>query len=140
MSPTLHALARFWWIVAAGLVAAILVALVVVGRQPSALYTASENVLVTSASAPYLRTVQTGQAAQPPAAKTKKKAPVTSSTSPTDTQSLVNAANLYPLLIQSDAIAKLRASLYGPAPGTSPRARSPRRRTPTASTTPRRCP
>ena len=118
MSPTLQALARFWWIVALGLVAGVAAAVIVVERQPSAVYTASENVLVTSAAAPYLRTVQTGQAAQTPAAKTKTKTPVTSSTSPTDTQSLVNAANLYPLLIQSDAIARLRESLYGPAPGT----------------------
>jgi hypothetical protein len=116
MSPTLHALVRFWWIVAAGVVAAILVALVVAGRQPSALYTASENVLVTSPSAPYLRTVQTGRPAPAPAAKTKQ--PATTVTTSTDTQSLVNAANLYPLLIQSDAIARLRESLYGPAPGT----------------------
>ena len=115
MSPTLHALIRFWWIVAAGLVAGALVALVVAVRQPSTVYTASENVLVTSPSAPYLRTVQTGATAQH-AAKTKQ--PVASSTSPTDTQSLVNAANLYPLLIQSHTIAKLRESLYGPAPGT----------------------
>lgn len=112
MSPTLRALVRFWWILAAGLVVGALVALVVAGRQPSTVYTASENVLVTSPSAPYLRTVQTG----PTGAKTKQ--PVAVSTSPTDTQSLVNAANLYPLLIQSDAIAKLRESLYGPAPGT----------------------
>jgi uncharacterized protein involved in exopolysaccharide biosynthesis len=116
MSPTLHALARFWWIVAAGLVAGILVALVVAGRQPAAVYTASENVLVTSPSAPYLRTVQTGAPVQSPRAKAKQ--PVAGATSPTDTQSLVNAANLYPLLIQSDAISRLRESLYGPARGT----------------------
>jgi len=113
MSPTLHALVRFWWILVVGLVAAAAVALVVAGRQPSALYTASENVLVTSPAAPYLRTVQTGRTV--PAAKAKQ--PV-AATTPTDTQSLVNAANLYPLLIQSDAIARLRESLYGPAPGT----------------------
>ncbi len=113
VSPPLQALVRFWWIVAAGLVAAILVALVVAGRQPSAVYTASENVLVTSPSAPYLRTVQTGTG---PAAKTKQ--PAAGTTTAVDTLSLVNAANLYPLLIQSDAIARLRESLYGPAPGT----------------------
>jgi len=109
MSPILHALVRFWWIVAAGLVAAVLVAVAVVAQQPSPLYTASENVLVTSPSAPYLRTV-------PSATKTKQ--PATSAAGTIDTQSLVNAANLYPQLIQSDATARLRESLYGPAPGT----------------------
>jgi hypothetical protein len=116
MSPTLHAFVRFWWIVAVGLVAAVLVALVVAGRQPSAVYTATENVLVTSPSAPYLRTVQTGASVQSPRAKARQ--PVTGLTTATDTQSLVNAANLYPLLIQSSPIARLRESLYGPAPGT----------------------
>ena len=40
------------------------------------------------------------------------------STIATDTQALVNAANLYPLLIQSEAVAKLREARYGPARGT----------------------
>ena len=108
MSPTVHALVRFWWIVAAGLVAAVVVAVGLASRQPSPLYTASENVLVTSPSAPYLQTV-------PAATKTKQPG---GSTIATDTQALVNAANLYPLLIQSEAVAKLRESLYGPARGT----------------------
>ena len=108
MSPTVHALVRFWWIVAAGLVAAVLVAVALAAQQPSPLYTAIENVLVTSPSAPYLRTV--------PAATEAK--PASSSTIQTDTQALVNAANLYPLLIQSESVAKLRDSLYGPSRGT----------------------
>ena len=37
---------------------------------------------------------------------------------PPDTQTLVNAANLYPFLIQSDQIARYRESLYGMTPGT----------------------
>ena len=41
-----------------------------------------------------------------------------SAPTPPDTQVLVNAANLYPLLIQSDVIAKLRRDTYGPTPGT----------------------
>jgi hypothetical protein len=108
MNPTLHALVRFWWIVAVGLVAAVLVAFVLHAQQPKPLFTASENVLVTSPSAPYLQTV--------PAA-TKAKQPA-NSTIATDTQALVSAANLYPLLIQSDAIARLRQKLYGPTRGT----------------------
>ena len=108
MSPTFHALIRFWWIVAAGVIAAVVVAVGLAAQQPSPLYTASENVLVTSPSAPYLRTVPT---------TTKAKKPV-SSTIATDTQALVSAANLYPLLIQSDAVARLRRSLFGPARGT----------------------
>ena len=112
MSLTLRAVARFWWIVASGVVAGVAVALAVVAQQPRAVYTASENVLVTSPSAPYLRTVQTGTRSS------KAKQPVATTASPTDTQSLVNAANLYPLLIESAQIARLRRTLYGPAPGT----------------------
>ena len=108
MSPTLRALARFWWIVVAGLVAAVAVAYELHRQQPAPVFTASENVLVTSPSAPYLRTVQTG-------AKSKT---ATASSGATDTASLVSAANLYPLLIQSEQIAELRESLYGKASGT----------------------
>ena len=109
MSPTLHALVRFWWIVAAGVVAAAVVAVAVREQQPKPLFTASENVLVTSPSAPYLQTIP---------APTKAKQPAASSTLSNDTQALVSAANLYPLLIQSDAVARLRESLYGPSRGT----------------------
>ena len=112
MSPTLKALVRFWWIVAIGVAVAAVVAFGLARRQPAPVYTASENGLVTSPSVPYLRTVQTGTTGA------RAKVPATGSTVATDTQALVNAANLYPLLIQSNKIARLRESLYGPAHGT----------------------
>ena len=122
MSPGLKALVRFWWLPVLGLAAGIFVAAALVARQPGPIYTASDTVLVTSPASPYLRTAQlqtTATPAKATAAKHKKStSPSTSTTSaPPDTQVLVNAANLYPMLIQSDEIRKLRVKLYGATPG-----------------------
>jgi hypothetical protein len=122
MSPALKAVGRFWWLPVLGLVVGIAAAAALVSRQPATIYTASDTVLVSSPSLPYLRTAQM-QTTQVPAkgstAKGKKKVPATTSTTvvPPDTQVLVNAANLYPMLIQSDEIRKLRVKLYGAVPG-----------------------
>ena len=121
MSPALKAVGRFWWLPVIGLAVGIAAAAALVSRQPPTIYTASDTVLVSSPALPYLRTAQT-QTTQIPAkattAKGKKPAPTTSTTIvPPDTQVLVNAANLYPMLIQSDEIRKLRVQLYGATPG-----------------------
>jgi len=126
MSPALKALLRFWWLPVAGVAAGAVAAAALVSRQPPAIYTATDTVLVNSPSAPYLRTAQTQATTVPAKSKpkgkaAKRKAPaqssVKSTTSAPDTQVLVNAANLYPLLLQSDQIKKLRISLYGKTPG-----------------------
>jgi hypothetical protein len=92
-----------------------------VSRQPPAIYTAADTVLVTSENAPYLRTAQmqiTQTAGKGKIVKGKKPAPSSQTTVvPPDTQVLVNAANLYPQFIQSDEIRKLRVALYGATPG-----------------------
>ena len=121
MSPVLKAVRRFWWLLAIGLIAGAVAAAALVKRQPAPIYTASDTVLVWSPSAPYLRTAQT-QTTQTPAKGTarkgKKPVPSTSTTIvPPNTQVLVNAANLYPMFIQSDEIRKLRVKLYGAVPG-----------------------
>jgi hypothetical protein len=122
MSPALKAVGRFWWLPVIGLLVGIVAAAALVSRQPATIYTASDTVLVSSPSLPYLRTAQM-QTTQVPAkgstVKGKKKVPATTSTTvvPPDTQVLVNAANLYPALIQSDEIRKLRVKLYGAVPG-----------------------
>jgi hypothetical protein len=122
MPPALAALLRFWWIVVIGAAVAIVVGGGLYEHQPKPTYVVSANVLVNSPEAPYLRTAQpqvpiTSTRIQPGA---KKKSTVSTAAAPTppDTQVLVNAANLYPLLIQSDVIAKLRRAKYGPTPGT----------------------
>jgi hypothetical protein len=122
MSPALKAVGRFWWLPVIGLAVGLVAAAALVSRQPPAIYTASDTVLVSSPNAPYLRTAQmqtTQTAGKGKVVKGKKPAPSSSTTVvPPDTQVLVNAANLYPQFIQSDEIRKLRVALYGATPGT----------------------
>jgi capsular polysaccharide biosynthesis protein len=118
VSKTLAPLARFWWLVLVGVVAGVAAAAFLIERQPPPKYQATATVLVTSPSAPYLRTAQPalgGAAAKAPAKG--KKAPSAPAATAPDTQVLVNAANLYPLMIESDKIRKLREQLFGKLPG-----------------------
>jgi len=123
MNPALRALLRFWWLVVAGLAAGVIGAAALVERQPGPTYAATETVLVNSANAPFLRTSQTqAQATTAPArgkgkSKGAMQTSVRSSSAAPDTQVLVNAANLYPMFLQSDEIKKLRIELYGTTPG-----------------------
>ena len=125
MNATTGALLRFWWLVVAGIAAGALVAVFVYSLQSEAKHTATTRVFVNSPSAPYLRTQQTQ--AQSPRVRTVRKAtggtrtvqqPPSSSSEAPDTQTLVNAANLYPLLIESDRISSIREAQAGEIPGT----------------------
>jgi capsular polysaccharide biosynthesis protein len=111
-STNVRALTRYWWLVLAGLVLAVAAGVVVYKQEAKPKYTATTNLFVNSASAPYLRTQQ-GAA---PTAKTKTGNSATKATP--DTNTLVNAANTYPLLIQSDKIAEVRQQHYGAIEGT----------------------
>src|SRR5581483_7636339 len=103
-------LLRFWWLVVLGLAAGVVGAGALISHEPPTIYTANDTVLVNSADAPYLRTVQPAApvtTASKSSSKKKKQATVKSTTpapTPPDTQVLVNAANLYPLFMQSDEI------------------------------------
>lgn len=117
MSPGVHALARFWWLVVAGLIVGGAAAVLVYSAQHGKRHVATAQLLVNSPSAPYLRgseTTLTGQSTKLRQTRTTN----TGGAVPPDTQTLVNAANLYPFLIQSDQIARYRESLYGATPGT----------------------
>ena len=124
MSATAGALVRFWWLVIAGIAAGVLVALVVYSLESEAKHTATTRIFVSSPSAPYLRTQQSQ--AQAPRVRTIRNAtgtrtvqqPPSSSSEAPDTQTLVNAANLYPLLIESARIKAIRESQAGTIPGT----------------------
>ena len=125
MSATAGALLRFWWLVVAGIAAGALVAVLVYSLESEAKHTATTRVFVSSPSAPYLRTQQPQSVA--PRVRTVRKAsggtrtvqqPTSASSEAPDTQTLVNAANLYPLLIESDRIATIRESQAGTIPGT----------------------
>jgi len=127
MNATAGALLRFWWLVIAGIAAGALVAVFVYSLESQAKHTATTRVFVSSPSAPYLRTQQAQSLA--PRVRTVRNAaggtrtvqqPPSGSSEAPDTQTLVNAANLYPLLIESDRIARECSSASCSA-GCSPR-------------------
>jgi hypothetical protein len=122
-----RSLLRFWWVLVIGLAVAQVAAIMAVynvdfssippslhqRQKPS--YSAQGRLLVTDADEPHLRTSITSEQAVPPTATgARASIPVTSAP---DTATLVQAANLYPVLIESDQVAELRRKLYGPTPG-----------------------
>lgn len=120
------ALRRFWWIVVlGGFVAVFVAALMLYSVEPSfppkltdrekPLYTAQARLFVTSGEAPYLRTsvprlreVPIGGGAG---------ATFTRVNETPDVSTLVDAANLFPLLIESDEVSRLRTEQSGDIPG-----------------------
>jgi uncharacterized protein involved in exopolysaccharide biosynthesis len=125
MNATAGALLRFWWLVVAGLAAGVLVAVLVYSLQSQAKHTATTQVFVNSPSKPYLRTQQT-QTLAPKVrtvragkggTRTVQQPPASTSDAP-DTDTLVTAANLYPLLIASSQVKAIRQSQAGTIPGT----------------------
>jgi hypothetical protein len=131
----LAALRRFWWLAAVGVVAGGLAAfLMVYSLQLSPLklahrakptYAASTLLLVNSAANPYLRTAVSTAAPATTTPRTGKRTAASltpaaraATTHAPDTQTLVSAANLFPLLIQSDQISNRREKLFGKLDGT----------------------
>lgn len=116
------ALRRFWWIVALGGVFALLVGVLMVysveaGLPPKLtereqpVYTAEARLFVTSGDAPYLRTSVPRSASVPIGTDDNQTAAVQTNEAP-DVSTLVDAANVYPLLIESDAVATLRSEMF----------------------------
>jgi hypothetical protein len=117
MNPNARALARFWWLVVAGLVVGGAAAVFAYSVQHGKRHVAVAQLMVNGPNAPYLRGTDTSIA--PSSARLRPtRTTSTGGAVPPDTQTLVNAANLYPYLIQSDEIARYRESLYGQTPGT----------------------
>jgi hypothetical protein len=109
-------LLRYWWVAAIGLVVAIAAGLVAVSaeREPYQ-YSATAQIFLTSSEGPYYRTgVTTEQLRELPNGDDQRVV----DTNPPDTDTLVQAANLYPLLIESDAVAVEREQQFGRVPGT----------------------
>jgi hypothetical protein len=124
------ALRRFWWVVAVGAIFAILAAVLMAYSVEAAVppkltereqpvYTAEARLFVTSGQAPYLRTSVTRFEQVPIGAGESAGAEATFSriTDPPDVKTLVDAANVYPLLIVSDEVSQLREKMYGSLPG-----------------------
>lgn len=126
MTAYVPVLRRYWWVLAIGVVVAVVGALASVYRLPSTdlrsekEYTATARLLVTGANAAYFRTAvpevselqRDGAAASPNGTNTT----VRSSRTP-DISAYVRAANLYPILIESDQVQAFREKLFGPTDG-----------------------
>ena len=115
-------LRRFWWLLVLGVGIATIAAVMSVYRidffsvppsfekKAEITYTASSRLLVTSEEAPYLRTRVDNEVTAPDGSVSVY------SNSP-DISTLITAANLYPILVGSDAVLKLRDEMAGPLPG-----------------------
>ncbi len=118
-----RALRRFWWLLLLGLGVAAIAAIAAVyridlGSVPPALekraqvtYTSSARLLVTSNEAPYFRTTVTRELPTDEGETTQEFAGAP------DIGTLITTANLYPILIESDEVSRLRQELHGPLPG-----------------------
>ncbi len=124
------ALRRFWWVVLIGGVVGALVAVLMtysveagvppkLTKREQPTYTAEARLFVTSGQAPYLRTSVTRLEQVPIGAgeSSDAEATFTRVTDPPDVKTLVDAANVYPLLIVSDEVSRLREDMFGPLPG-----------------------
>ena len=138
-----HALRRFWWVLAIGLVFALLAALsarYTVSIFPPGLtekeevsYTAESRLLVTSADNPHFRSKETIQVPRPQAADeatTDEGAAEGESggdaqgaedtvpfSSPPDLNTIVRNANTFPYIIESDQVADYREREFGELTG-----------------------
>jgi hypothetical protein len=112
------ALLRFWWIVAAGAAFGLLIAVSMVYSLPSftprdkPVHTAAARLFVTSAEGQYVRLSVPTPVESPGTAGRPDGGLVIVDETP-DVQPLLAAANLYPLLIESDDVARLREEKFG---------------------------
>ncbi len=136
-------LLRFWWLLAIGVGLGALVAVGSVDRikpgippkltpRKAPTYTATASVMIDSGDCPYCRTSitttapakgaaaagSTGKAAAAAAGRNQRAAATAVQTAPPDTNVLVNAANLYPQLMQGDQVARIRETMVGKIDGT----------------------
>jgi hypothetical protein len=136
--PSLRALLRFWWLIVLGFVAAAVVLTLMVYRvdlgvppklehRAQTYYVAATDLLVDSPTGPYLRgaveeVVQPTRSATPPLPATPAKTGSSDAQAPTvtfspDKKGLIDAANLFPLIIESDEVRTIREQQIGVVPG-----------------------
>jgi hypothetical protein len=121
------ALRRFWWLLAIGALVAAAIAFFMVysfddgklAKREQPVYTAVARLFVTSGEAPYLRTTVPRYTDVPigTAGTQTTSRPLSQVLDAPDTKTLVAATNVYPLLIESDDVSRLRTRLYGDLPG-----------------------
>ena len=127
MNDYMRSLLRFWWVLLLGVLVAFSAAVLAVfsvdfSSSPPQLtertqpkYSAQGRLLVTHSSQPHLRTAQTTeQAVAADAEGQLRTLPVTSAP---DTATLVQAANLYPSIIESDQVTAIREQTFGVTDG-----------------------
>lgn len=110
-------LRRFWWVLLIGVVVTAVAGFVVLrtsSEDPT--YSATSQLLVTSAEGPYFR-ISVERASEVPEAGGGDETRELVQTVPPDILTLVRAANLYPLLITSDPVRELREDRFGQLPG-----------------------
>lgn len=130
MNPYIRSMLRFWWVLLVGLVAAQLLAVLFVysvdfssvppklEKREKPTYTALARLFVTSSESPYLRTGITRDTEVQAATQENPDATAQRSfIEEPNTRTLINAANLYPLLIESDMVTDLREKKFGQLPG-----------------------
>ncbi len=124
----LRGLLRFWWVLLLGLIIASAVAVLAVYsvelKAPPTLterstptYTAGARILVTTRQKPYYRTGVDVAPATPSLGTGDSSTSAANGEERADFGTLITAANLYPLLIESDQVARLRRGLFGYIPG-----------------------
>jgi hypothetical protein len=124
-----RSLLRFWWVLVIGLAVAQGAAIVAVYRvdfstmpptltereKPS--YSAQGRLLVTDSENPHLR-LTVKHTVQPTATPEGEVPRTVEVAQAPDIATLVQAANLYPILIESDQVSKIREKRFGTEPGT----------------------
>lgn len=124
----LGAVWRFRWLIPIAVCAAIAVPLLMLYRpiwppgleaRSTVSYVTTTQLLVDSPSGPFLRTETMSSGPSVAPVKPGSETPAQSGSSqPFDKKSLVDAANLFPLLMESDDVLALRQKLIGNVPGT----------------------
>lgn len=124
----LRALWRFRWLILVGVGVAALVPMLMIYKanlswpptpRSRPVYVAKTQLLVDSPTGPFFRT-QPKEVGPTQSKRTSEDVPSTTQTvvpSVSGTKSLVDAANLFPLFVQSDEVAVLRQRLVGDLPG-----------------------
>jgi hypothetical protein len=121
------ALRRFWWIVLLGALVAVFAAVLMrysvdasvppkFTERENPAYTAQARLFVTSGEAPYLRT-SVPRVREVPIGTNNTEATFTRVNEAPDVSTLVDAANLFPLLIESDDVSRVRSEQSGDLPG-----------------------
>ena len=131
MSTYIPALRRQWPLLAVGAVVALIAALATIFQLPSferreaPTYTARARLLVTGVDAPYIRTSvtraserQREEGSGGPTQEVTSGGTTILQTGPPDVTAYIRAANLYPLLVESDQVKAERQRLFGSTEGT----------------------